>query len=94
MDFTIATYLLALSCYRMSRFSWKAGKYFCHPEALGVTILSSTTEIQIVLSSQCNVGAPVWSVKASIYLRITLVFLIDLYMHLISPSLESYAIAG
>ena len=35
MDFTIATYLLALSCYRMSRFSWKAGKYCCHPEALG-----------------------------------------------------------
>ena len=34
MEFTIATYLLALSCYRMSRFSWKAGKYCCHPEAL------------------------------------------------------------
>ena len=34
MEFTIATCLLALSCYRMYRFSWKAGKYCCHPEAL------------------------------------------------------------
>ena len=36
MEFTIATCLLALSCYRISRFSWKSGKYCCHPEALGV----------------------------------------------------------
>ena len=36
MEFTIATCLLALSCYHMSRFSWKAGKYCCHPEVLGM----------------------------------------------------------
>ena len=35
---------------------------------LGVTILVSTTEIQLVLSSQCTVGAPVYSAKASMYL--------------------------
>ena len=61
---------------------------------LGVTLLDPTTEIQLVLSSQCNVGSPLWSAKASIYLRITLVFLTDLYMHLISPSVDSDAIAG
>ena len=40
-----------------------------------------------------HVGAPVWSSKASMYLRITLVFLTDLYMHLIFPSVESEAIS-
>ena len=37
---------------------------------LGVTILSSTTEIQIGLYSHCNVGAPVWSAKDCMYLHI------------------------
>ena len=27
---------------------------------IGVTILASTIEIQLVLYSQCNVGSPVW----------------------------------
>ena len=61
---------------------------------LGVTILASTTEIQLVLYSQCTVGAPVWSDKASMYLQVNLVFLTALYVHLISPSVESDAIAG
>ena len=55
---------------------------------LGVTLLASTIEIQLVLSSQCTVGAHVWSTKASMYLRITLVFLTDLYMYQISPSVD------
>ena len=38
---------------------------------LGVTPLASTTEIQLVLSYQCTVGAPVWIAKASMYLRIS-----------------------
>ena len=41
---------------------------------LGVTILYSTTEIQLVLSSQCYVGAPVWGDKASMYLGINLIY--------------------
>ena len=61
---------------------------------LVVTILASTTEIKLVLSSQCTVCAPVRSAKASMYLRITLVFLTYFYMHLISPSVESDAITG
>ena len=61
---------------------------------LGVTRLASTTEIQLVLSSQFNVCASVWSDKASMYLQITLVFFTALYIHLISPSVESDAIAG
>ena len=32
---------------------------------LGVALLASTTEIQLVLYSQFTVGAPVWSAKAS-----------------------------
>ena len=60
---------------------------------LGVILLASTAEIQLVLYSQCTLGAHVCSAKASMYLQTTLVFLIDLYMHLISPSVESYAIA-
>ena len=59
---------------------------------LGVTILTSTPEIQLVLSSKFTVGVPVWSAKASMYLRITVVFLTALYMHLISPSVDSDAI--
>ena len=61
---------------------------------LGVTILASTIEIQLVLSSQCTVCAPVCSAKDPMYLRITLVFLTALYMHLIYPSVELDAIAG
>ena len=61
---------------------------------LGVTILASTTEIQLVLSSQCTVYAPVRSDKAYMYICIALVFLKDLYMHLISPSVDSEDIAG
>ena len=61
---------------------------------LGVTILASTIEIQLVLSLQCTLGSPVWSAKASIYLRITLVLLTSLYMHLISQSVYSDAIDG
>ena len=61
---------------------------------LGVTLLAPTTEIQLVLSYQCTVGALVWSAKASRYLRITFVFLTAFYMHLISQSVESNAIAG
>ena len=53
---------------------------------LGVAILSSTTEIQLVLSSQCTVCAPVWSDKSSMYLRITFILLTVLYMNLIYPS--------
>ena len=60
---------------------------------LCVTILASTTEIKLVLYSQCTVVAPVWSAKASIYLQINLVFLTALYIHIIYPSVESYAIA-
>ena len=41
---------------------------------LGVTILASTTEIKIMLYSQCTVVAPVWSARDSMYLWITLVF--------------------
>ena len=55
---------------------------------LGVTILDSTIEIQLVLSYQCTVGAPVWSVKFPMYIQIAIVFLTDFYMHLISPSVE------
>ena len=41
-----------------------------------------------------NLGAPVWISKASMYLRITFVFYTDFYMHLISTSVDSYAIVG
>ena len=61
---------------------------------LGVTHLDSTTEIQLVLSSKCNVVAPVWIDNSSIYIRITLVFLTSLCMHLIYPSVNSEAISG
>ena len=61
---------------------------------IGVTLLASTAEIQLVLSYQCTVGAPVWSAKALMYLRTTLVLLTDLYLHLIYPSADSDAISG
>ena len=53
---------------------------------LGGTILASKTDIQLVLSSLCSVGAPVYMAKVFMYLRIVLVFLTALYMHLISSS--------
>ena len=62
--------------------------------ALGVTLLASTTEIQLLLYYKCTVGVPVWSSKSSMYLWITLVFLTALYIHIISPSVESDAIAS
>ena len=46
-----------------------------------------------MLYFQCTVGAPVWSAKASMYLRIALVLLTAFYMHLIYLSVESDAIA-
>ena len=60
----------------------------------GVSILASTTEIQLALSSQYTVGKTVHSARTSMYLRITLVLLTDLYMHLIYTSAEPEAIAG
>ena len=59
-----------------------------------VTILASTTEIKLVLSYQCTFVAPVWIAKAYMYLRVNLFFLAALYMHLISPPMESDAIYG
>ena len=56
---------------------------------LGVTLLASTTEIQLVLSYQFTIGAPVWSAKSYLYLRITFDFFTALYMHLIYLSVES-----
>ena len=61
---------------------------------LGVSILASTTEIQILLSSQCTVHESVWSAKATMQCQISVVFLIALYMYLIYPSVESEATAG
>ena len=61
---------------------------------IGVTILASTKEIQLVLSSQCTIGAAVWGDKAYMYLRKTLVFLTAFYMHILFPSVESEAIHG
>ena len=61
---------------------------------LGVTILASTIEIQILLSSQFTFGAPVCSAKSSMHPRITLVSLTALYMYLIYLSVESEVIAG
>ena len=58
---------------------------------LVVTLLASITEMKIVFSSQCTAGAPVWIAMASMYVRIALVFLKALYMHIISPPVESEA---
>ena len=57
-------------------------------------LLASPTEIQLVLSSKCNVGAPVWSAKAYIYLQIIFVLLTSLYMHIIYTSVDSDSIYG
>ena len=61
---------------------------------LGVTLLASTKEIQLVLSYQCTVGATVWSARDYMYLQIILVLLTALYMHIIYPSVESEAISS
>ena len=61
---------------------------------LGVTLLYSTIDIKMLLSSQITVGAPVWSARAYMYLWIILVLLKALYMHLISTSVESEDIYG
>ena len=61
---------------------------------LGITLLASTTEIQLVLYYKCTVGAKVWSAKASMYIRINFVLFTALYMHLIYTSVDSDSIAG
>ena len=38
---------------------------------LGVTLLVLTTEIQLVLYSQCSFCEPVWSARVYMFLRIT-----------------------
>ena len=60
---------------------------------LGVTILASIAEIQLLLSSQYTISSPVCSAKESMYPRMTLVLLTALFMHLISPSVGSDSIA-
>ena len=55
------------------------------PLTLGVIILASTTEIQLVLYLKYTVGAPVWSAKDYMHLRIALVLLTELCMHIIIP---------
>ena len=60
---------------------------------IGVTLLDSTIEKQLVLYSQFTVVAPMWSDKASTYLRKTLAFLTALNIHLISTSVDSDDIA-
>ena len=52
---------------------------------IGLTLLGSTTEIKPVFSSQYTAGETVWSDRDSMYRRIALFFLTDLYMDLISP---------
>ena len=61
---------------------------------LGVNILSSTTDIQVVLSYQCTVRVLVCNAKAPMYLRIIFVFLTVLYIHIIHPPVESDDISG
>ena len=46
--------------------------------------LASTTEMKLLLYSEYSVRVPVWSAKASMYIRITFVLFKALYMHLIS----------
>ena len=58
---------------------------------LGVNILALKKKKQLMLSHQCIVGASLWSAKDSMYLWIDLFFLAELYMHIISPSVESEA---
>ena len=52
---------------------------------LGVNILASTTEIQLLLSFKCTVGETVWISKAPVYLCICLILFTEFYMHLIFP---------
>ena len=54
----------------------KTGMSMCL--TLGVNILALTKEIQLVLTSQCTVGTPVLSDKASMYLWIDLYSLASL----------------
>ena len=61
---------------------------------LGVTVLATTAEIRLLFSSQCTFDAPLFSAKVSVYLRIVLVLLIDLYINLIFTPLESVVTAG
>ena len=61
---------------------------------LRLTLIVSRTKMQLVFYSRCNIGAPVWSAKDSIYLGMALVFLKALYMHIISPSVDSEDTAG
>ena len=61
---------------------------------LGVTFLSSTIEIKLVLYYQYTVGSTLWSAKGSMYLQIAFVLLKVLYMYLIHPPVNSEDIAG
>ena len=61
---------------------------------IGGSILFSKKEIQIVLYSQCTVGAPLLSAKDSVYFQIALVFFTDFYMHITSPEVESEYISS
>ena len=61
---------------------------------LGGTYLASKTEIELVLYYQYTVGAAAWIDKDSMYIRTSLVLLKSLYMHLISPLVDSESIAG
>ena len=59
-----------------------------------LTILASSTEIKLMLYSQFTVSALMWSAKAYIYLRISLVLLTVLCMYIIYPSVESEDMSG
>ena len=61
---------------------------------LGVTILSSTTERQLLLYSQCTVGALVWSAKVSAKLHIDLFLLKALKINLVYLPVESEYTTG
>ena len=50
---------------------------------LGVTLLDLTIEIQLLLSYQFTVGAPVWIHNDSMYFQKALFFLRFLYIYLI-----------
>ena len=59
---------------------------------LGVNILASTTEIQLLLPSKCTFDETVCSAKAPMYLHISLVLFTAFYMHVIYPSVDSEVI--
>ena len=61
-------------------------------EALALHTGAPTVHLEY--NTNCILGAPVCIAKSSMYLQITLVFLTAFYMHLISLSVESYAIAS